>query len=190
MGIERFVTSSAVGHNVHVRNSDGCRQGNGSTRLSGENRPRLCGGCPADATWPRDGHKELQNRPPKSHGRTIFVPAAPSSPRGLKTKKIRCVSQQQPPKEQNPPRERQKSLQNRLKRSHHPLFFVWFLSATSKKQPTPPHHQLTQGGSCPPLDYLHYLLTSHNWRRRPSAGRGPPQPRSDGGRWPTLPCVG
>jgi hypothetical protein len=28
---------------------------------------------------------------------------------------------------------------------------VWFFSATSKKQPTPPHHQLTQGGSCPPL---------------------------------------
>ena len=59
--------------------------GHGGIRLSGETRPRLCGGCPVHVTWlVRDGHKKLQNRPQQSHGRTIFVPAAPGSPRGLK----------------------------------------------------------------------------------------------------------
>ena len=121
--------------------------GHGGIRLSGETRPRLCGGCPVHATWPRDGHKELQNRPPKSHGRTIFVPAAPSSPRGLKNKEKPVCSPAAATKRAKIAQRTPKISQKSPKRSHHPLFFAWFLSATSEKQPTPPHHQLTQGGT-------------------------------------------
>jgi hypothetical protein len=104
------------------------------------------------------------------------VPAALSSPTpGPKNQRKADVFPSSSNQKRKSPKERQKSPQNRRKSKKEattPFFCVWFLSATSEKQPTPPHHQFTQEGYCPPLAFwlnlitLDYVLrkgTQSNW---------------------------
>ena len=125
--------------------------------MSGGTRPRLCGGCPVHVTWPRDGHKELQNRPKKATA-PLFAPAAPLLPQQPPTRPRGLGSRDTPRCSSAAATKRAKIAKKIAKKKPPPLFFcvVSFRHQRQTTHPTPP--SLHRGGYCGALDSCHAIF--------------------------------